>query len=351
MPKRSTIWITGIWLAIGLVNASQSVVGLRGEGVRRPLTIVFINTVLGWQLWALLTPLVLRMTKRFPPVRGAGWRAWLAHLGAAIAMAAATAAWALLLLAVLQPWGPPINDNRSLPELFLGRVVSQFHMVLIVYAGIVAVAHNLESRRRTAELTAQLSQAQLDGLRRQLEPHFLFNTLNAIAGLVREKRNGDAVVMIAGLSDLLRRVVEESGRQQVPLGEEMEFLERYLDIQRARFADRLRVRIDVPADLHAAQVPSLILQPLVENAIQHGIGRSIEGGEVRVAAARNGGALTIRIGNDGPPLASGWQPGVGVSNSRERLANLYGAASDIALENRNGGVEVTVTMPYTTATQ
>ena len=107
----------------------------------------------------------------------------------------------------------------------------------------------------------------------------------------------------------------------------------------------------MPPELRAAQVPSLILQPLVENAIQHGIGRRVEGGEVRVAAARSGGALTIRIGNDGPPLSNGWQPGVGARNSRERLANLYGTESGIALENRNGGVEVTVTMPYLTAPQ
>jgi two-component system LytT family sensor kinase len=348
MQKRSAVWIVGIWLAIALVNATQNVVGLRGEGVKRPLALFFLNTALGWMLWAAATPLVMRMALRFPPVRGAGWRTWTAHLGMVVAIGLAVAVWGNVLLAVLQPWGPS-DDKRSFAAITLGRMVSQFHLNLIVYTGIVAVVHVLESRRRAAALTAQLSQAQLDGLRRQLEPHFLFNTLNAIAGLVREKRNDDAVVMIAGLSDLLRRVVAESGRQQVPLGEEMEFLERYLEIQRARFADRLRVNIDVPAELHAAQVPSLILQPLVENAIQHGIGRRVEGGEVRVAAARNGGALTIRIGNDGPPLAIGWQPGIGVSNSRERLANLYGDRSSLALENRNGGVEVTLTMPYFTA--
>jgi hypothetical protein len=347
---RQWLWIAGIWTVIALLNATQSVMSLRGEGINRPLSIFFAFTALNWLIWACATPLVLRMALRFPPVTNAGPLAWLAHVGTAIVIGISTAAWNNLLLTTMQPWGRN-NDARSYAAMLLGRFLSQLHITLILYTAIVIIAHNIESRRRAAALTAQLSEAQLDALRRQLEPHFLFNTLNAIAGLIRERRNDDAIVMIAGLSDLLRRVVDESGRQQVPLGEEVEFLELYLAIQRARFADRLRVTIDVPAELRAAQVPSLILQPLVENAIQHGIGQCVEGGEVRVAATRANGALTIRIGNDGPPLAREWRPGVGVSNSRARLANLYGDVSGLTVQNCAGGVEAVVTMPYTTSPQ
>lgn len=347
---RQGIWIAGIWLAIALVNATQGVVSLRGEGISRPLGYYFAFTTLTWAIWACSTPLVLWMTRRFPPTHRLWPRGWLAHLGLCLAIAVASAAWGNGLSLAIRPFGRS-DDTRSFAALVFGRTLNQLHVSLISYAAVVAIAHTLESRRRAAELRVQLSQAQLDALWRQLEPHFLFNTLNAIAGLVRDRRNDDAVSMIAGLSDLLRRVGEGADRQQVPLGEEVEFLERYLDIQRARFSDRLRVRIDVPAELRAAQVPSLILQPLVENAIQHGIGRRVEGGEVRVVAARTDADLTIRISNEGPPLAASWKPGIGVSNSRARLASLYGGDSRLSIHNCNGGVEAVVTVPYRTCSQ
>lgn len=347
MQKRSRgrLWIAGIWTAIALVNATQNLLSMRGEGVSRPLAIFFTFTAFLWLPWVLATPVALRMALRFPPVRGGGARVWFAHLAVALAIGLVWAAWGTTLNQWVRPF--PSMDSRPWAAIALGRFLNQFHINLIVYAGIVAIAHNIESRRRAAALEAQLSQTQLDALRRQLEPHFLFNTLNAVAGLIRDGRGGDAIVMISGVSDLLRRVVDQPA-QQVPLGEEMDFLERYLEIQHARFAARLRVHIDVPAELRAAQVPSLILQPLVENAIQHGIGQRVEGGELRVAAGRLGAALEIRIANDGPPLVNGWQAGVGLSNTRARLASLYGAASGISVENREGGVEVVVTMPYAT---
>jgi len=343
------IWIAGIWLAIALVNATQNVVGLRGEGVRRSMSYFFVYTALGWAVWAFATPLVLRMALRFPPVRRAGWRTWTAHLGVALAVGTAAAAWGNWLVILIRPWGPN-NETRSFPAVVFGRLLSQLHLNLIVYAAILAIGHTIESRRRAAQLATQLAQAQLDRLRRQIEPHFLFNTLNAISGLVRDRRNDYAVGMIAGLSDLLRRVLQDEGRQQVPLAEEMEFLERYLEIQRTRFGKRLRVLVDVPTDLHTAQVPSLILQPLVENAVRHGIGQQVEGGTVRVSADRANGNLTLRIFNDGPPLINGWTAGIGISNSRARLTSLYGKEAALTVENcAGGGVESKVIVPYGTA--
>ncbi len=199
-------------------------------------------------------------------------------------------------------------------------------------------------------MNEQLSRAQLDALRRQIEPHFLFNTLNSIAGLVREKRNDDAVNMIAGLSDFLRRVVEDSGKQQVPLGEEMEFLQKYLDIQKVRFAERLQLHLDVPKELFAAQVPSLILQPMVENAIRHGIAKRAHGGLIRIAAVRSNGMLTLSVYNDGPRLPADWDEnnsGIGISNARTRLQSLYGEACNLSLRNHDpDGVEVSVSVPF-----
>jgi len=228
---------------------------------------------------------------------------------------------------------------------------------LLLYAAILAISYILDARERlmreqteTARLNEQLSKAQLDALRRQIEPHFLFNTLNAIAGLVREKRNEAAVSMIAGLSDFLRRVLDDSNRQQVPLGEEMEFLKKYLDIQKLRFAERLDLKMDVPEELLDAQVPSLILQPMVENAVKHGIAKRVQGGAIRISAFRSNGRLTLSVYNDGPKLPLDWEKthsGIGISNVRTRLQGLYGDGFELNMKNQEpGGVEVSVSVPF-----
>ena len=228
---------------------------------------------------------------------------------------------------------------------------------LLLYAGILAVQYVLDFGARlayqqteTARLNEQLAKAQLDALRRQIEPHFLFNTLNAVTGLVREGRNETAVSMIAELSDFMRRVLEDSTRQEVPLGEEMEFAQKYLEIQKVRFVERLQLSVDVPSELLLAQVPTLILQPMVENAIKHGIAKRAQGGAVRIAASRSDGTLTLAVYNDGPGLPASWetsQPGIGISNMRTRLRSLYGDAFKLKLENQApGGVEVSVSVPF-----
>jgi LytS/YehU family sensor histidine kinase len=195
----------------------------------------------------------------------------------------AYSAWVVGLDRLLNPWLNPVPPGGYL-HAWLDTFYNGLLAEVILYGAILAVSFVLDSRERlawqqteTARLNEQLSKAQLNALRRQIEPHFLFNTLNAVAGLVREKRNDAAVNMIAGLSDFLRRVVEDSNRQQVPLGEEIEFLQKYVDIQKVRFGERLEVSMDVPEELYSAQVPSLILQPMVENAVKHGITKRVQG--------------------------------------------------------------------------
>jgi len=227
---------------------------------------------------------------------------------------------------------------------------------MILYGAIIAIDTVLDSRSRlarqqaeTARLNEQLSQAQLDALRRQIEPHFLFNTLNSVSALIREHRNDAAVMMIAGLSDFLRRLLQDPSRQQVPLGEEMEFAQKYLDIQKVRFVDRLQLDVNVPSDLLVAQVPTLILQLMVENAIKHGIAKRAHGGLVRISAVRNNGTLTLSVYNDGPglPAANTTPSGIGLSNMRTRLQGLYGDAFVLDMRNQQpGGVEVSVSVPF-----
>jgi len=178
----------------------------------------------------------------------------------------------------------------------------------------------------------------------------MYNTLNSIAGLVREQRGDAAVSMIVGLSEFLRRASEDSHRALVTLAEEVEYLQRYLDIQKVRFGERLQVSVDVPAELLSAQVPNLLLQPLVENAIKHGIAKRVVGGAVRVAGTRRDGRLHLSVYNDGPGLHEDWhstRTGVGIGNLRTRLQILHGNESGLDLRRADaGGVEVVVTLPF-----
>jgi two-component system, LytTR family, sensor kinase len=345
------IWIAPIWLCLGIVSGTQVVVGMRAVGMRHNWTALFFVWAVSWFVWACATPLVLSLGERFPFKRY-----WPVHLATCLAITIADACWNGGLNHFLNP----LALSGRVPSwwyLAISALYERLHIGLIVYAAILGAGYTLASVKRlamreaeAARLTAELSKAQLDALRRQMEPHFLFNTLNGIAGLVREHKNNAAVEMIAGLGDLLRRVLEGSNRQLVPLAEELSFLERYIEILSMRFGDRLKVIVDVPLELFGALVPGLILQPLVENAIQHGIGTRVEGGVIRVTAAESGGTLTLSVHNDGPVLPPGGlesSAGVGISNTRGRLSTLYGAAC--ALEVRNhamSGVETIVQVPY-----
>jgi two-component system, LytTR family, sensor kinase len=346
--KHPGAWIALIWLSMGLVSGTQTVVGMRAVGMRHNWTALFFVSAVSWFVWACATPLVLSLGRRFP------WLFWPVHLGACLVVVLADACWNAALIHFLNPYAlaGPHPGWRRLTVSFL---YERLDVGLIVYAAILTADYAVASVKRlamreteAARLNAELSKAQLDALRRQMEPHFLFNTLNGIAGLVREHKNDAAVEMIAGLSDLLRRVFEGADRQLVPLAEELSFLDRYVELQQMRFGDRLKVIVDAPLELYGAMVPGLILQPLVENAILHGVGRRIEGGTIRVTAARTAGALTLSIHNDGPALPpegidSG--SGVGISNTRGRLSSLYGAASALEVRNVASGVETIVQVP------
>ena len=353
--SRRWLWIAAIWGGIGLFDASQTVFVMRAEGMHHYWTRLFFTIFLSWLPWMLATPIVLRLMRRYPPTQWRRFSTWGTHLAACAAIGVVFAAWLALWESWLNPWAITPGPD-PFPQLWLHKFYGGMLSYIILYGLILLVGHMLDSREQlarqqteTARLNEQLSKAQLNALRRQIEPHFLFNTLNAIAGLVREKRNDAAVSMIAGLSDFLRRVVQDSDRQQVPLAEELEFTQKYLDIQKARFAERLTFIVDVPAELLPAQVPSLILQPMVENAVKHGIAQRVHGGAICITASRINGTLTLRVYNDGPSLPSGWeksQSGIGISNVRTRLQSLYGDAFELSMRNQRLGVEATVSLPF-----
>ena len=354
---RSVRWrsIAAMWCAGGLLEASQAVLIMRfGEGRRHAWLPLFATALATWLPWALATPWIISLARRYPIIRGTTVRTVAVHLAAFATISAVAEAWSALLQVIFNPWG-----NRQSPTFWDTWSITLLYQVLIfviAYALILTITYLVDSRENiarqmteTARLNEELSKAQLAALRRQMEPHFMFNTLNSIAGLVRDRRNDAAVSMIVGLSEFLRRATEDSHRSQVTLAEEVEYLQRYVDIQQVRFGERLRVSVDIPADLLDAPVPGLLLQPLVENAIKHGIATRVVGGNIRVTGTRVNGSLFLSVYNDGPGFADDWQTngaGVGLANLRTRLQILHGEASGLQMRRAGAdGVEVVVTLP------
>lgn len=344
--------VTLAWALFGWLHGTQVYVGIRAESPDMLFSYGrFVVWQVGcWLVWAALTPAVVVLSRRFPLSPRA--RPVAFHLGASVFFSLVHVAGINAVGFLVKPFGEP---GRTFASNYVGLLSSYFHLDLLVYWAVVGVVHAVDSRRRLREreleasrIEAQLAQAQLANLRLQLQPHFLFNTLHAIASLVRGGEQGPAVAMIAGLSDLLRYSLDNAGRNAVPLSEELDVVQRYLEIQRTRFSDRLQVTIRMTEETRDAAVPTLLLQPLVENAVRHGIAASLEGGRLEVHALRQGGDLRIEILNDGPPLAPGWQDreGVGLSSTRRRLAQLYGPGGRLELENLSNGVVARVCIPF-----
>jgi sensor histidine kinase YesM len=237
------------------------------------------------------------------------------------------------------------------------QITGRTHLQLLIYTaaagtGAAIVMHRRYRDRELAaiRLEAELSAARLDALRGQLQPHFLFNSLHSIASLARAGDNAGVVRLIAGFSEILRHLLT-NGERRLPLRDEMQLVERYLDIQRVRFADRLSVTIDVAPDVADARVPLLVVQPLVENALRHGLAPRVEPGAVRVRAFRENGLTRIDVEDTGRGLPPAWtlerSNGTGLRNLSARLAAEFGAAGSLQVASREGGgVVATVRIPY-----
>jgi two-component system LytT family sensor kinase len=346
-------WVAGICGGLGLFEATQTVVVMRSEGMHHAWAALFLTVLLSWVPWAVAAPLVLRLGCAYPLFQGSSVGGWLRHTGLWAAIWISASAWNAGIEVLLNPWTPG-SPPAAFFRLWETKFDNQLLGSLFLYFAILLLGWMLDSRERlarqqmeTARLNEQLAKAQLSALRQQIEPHFLFNTLNTIAALVREGRNDGAVDMIAGLSDLLRRTLQNSGRQQMLLGEELEVVEKYLEIEKARFADRLQVQVDVPEELLRARVPSLILQPIVENAVKHGIAKRVQGGAIGIRAGRVNGTLTLSVFNEGPGFPLNWQrTGIGLQNVQERLASLYGREAELRVVSEPRGPCVEILLPY-----
>jgi sensor histidine kinase YesM len=305
-------------------------------------------------MWALMAPLILMLRARVP--LGAG--RWIGGIGFHFAMSFVVMATYYLgrMLAYGMFWGEPFREFWPVAlNGFYGRNIID----MAYYWAVLAFGYSLEIYRRykneelrSAQLEARLVETELKALREQLRPHFLFNTMNTISVLVREGKNDEAVNLIARLSSLLRMSLDHTRLHEVTLRQEMEFLELYLDIQRARFSDRLQVEVVIEPDAMNARIPNLILQPLVENAILHGVAPKSGPGRVTVSGRVAAGQLHLEVSDDGPGLGAGLmraKEGIGLSNTRERLAKIYGAQGHLSLRSEAGhGVSVQIILPCRT---
>jgi two-component system LytT family sensor kinase len=276
------------------------------------------------------------------------------HFLSALVCAAVTkVSWDFTVLPFFDAAKVPTSILKALQSIAysLDYGVLQYTIVLIVHHAIDYYRRYEEGRRRATELEAQLAKAQLAALRMQLQPHFLFNTLHAISELVHSDPEA-AERMIARLSDFLRLTLEHSGTMEVSLEQELEFVKRYLEIEKMRFEERLRVDLQVDPETLQARVPNLILQPLVENALRHGVARRARDGILRIRCSRVNGRLAMQVADNGPGASGEIGEGVGLSNTRERLERLFGDQHRFELSNApGGGFEATIEIPFASWTR
>jgi two-component system LytT family sensor kinase len=337
---------------VGLAGAWQHLEGMAAYGQAAPLAHGMAMRMPVWYAWAAAFPFLQWFVRRVP----LGRHRWLPAALLYAALGAAVVAAHREVVELVQRLLPPSLFTMGSP--FPRHHFDYYGQTLLndlpLYGALLGLAYLLEyyGRFRERELAAselgrQLAEAQLQALRMQLNPHFLFNAMNSIAMLVRGQRNPEAVRMLAGLSDLLRSVLEERPMPEVPLRDELRFLERYLEIERVRCADRLQVRVEVEPELLDASVPNLILQPLVENAIKHGVARRSQATLVRIGAERRNGTVVLSVRDDGPGLEPEPREGVGLRNTRARLARMYGEHQRMELAGgEDGGAVATIELPY-----
>lgn len=338
--RRFWIGAALFWIGFGLIAGTQVWISMIHHGHYVPLLIG--HFILVWGGWYVITAAILWLTHRFSVIPATRSNL-LIHLLAACVFGVLHSAYWMFLTLTMRPY-----DRMTATWAQMNVAANFFYRLpaeLVIYAAVAGALQAIEYYTRSSQLQASLTDARLQALELQLQPHFLFNTLNSVASLVRTRKNDEAVTMIAGLSDILRYTLDHEGSQRVTVEAETEMLRRYLDIQRARFADRMTYTINVDPAVRAAAVPTLILQPLAENAIRHGIARSAAGGSVSVRAFRENGCLRVDVGNTGS-LADGDAHGIGLRNTRERLRQLYGDDQAFSLRQSGDGVVASLRIPW-----
>ena len=365
LSNRRTLFAiaAAVWVSFSLIHVVQSFVYSQATGRVWTLWGALMGSVPWWGSWLLLTPLIALLIDRFPFAPGRHWQALGRHLLIAIpiVLVQLIVTGAIYWLTTGQYAGVATSMANQV-QRYLGNY---FLESMVTYAGTAGVFVAIDFARamrdeavdrarleaRTSALENSVTRARLDVLSMQMNPHFLFNTLTAISGLVSQDRRAEAREVIQRLGELLRQSLE-NGNPYSTVAREAALLEDYLYIQRLRFSDRLGATIEIDSDARDGVIPSMLLQPLVENAIRHGVEPREGKGTVEVRVKRDNGSLEIRIADSGRGFALGRdgrpaREGIGIANTRERLDHIYGSAASLVLGNRaGGGAEAIVTVPF-----
>jgi two-component system, LytTR family, sensor kinase len=342
MRTRLRAWLAVFagWTALALLLAVSASLTYRTTGRPANWSLTISRGLAEWWLWAALTPLAVGLARRYPLEGTRRGQHLLIHLCAGLVVALAKTLADRAVFAMI--------SGFRIYVLF-STIALQF----VVYVAIVTATHGFEFYRRSRErevLERRLAETRLQLLGMQLQPHFLFNTLNTIAELVHHDAD-TADDMIVGLSELLRLTLQLENRQQITLREELALLSKYLDIQRARFGDRLRTTVAIPDEVQDALVPALFLQPLVENSIRHGLATLASAGRIDIHARRQDGRLLIEIVDDGSGTVAAALPirqGLGFANTRARMEALHGSECRLEFTPLAGGACVRIEMPLRT---
>ena len=349
---RAALIIIG-WTLFGLFLTSQTALMFNRRNIQVRTTRILLSEMSFAFFWAALTPLVLFLARKFPIERQQWRKSLLVHFAASALLGFATRMVRDIAFILLVS---DYSSDFSLMKLLLSvyyffdyGAMMYWLILLIVYA-VDYYRRNRENELKATRLEAQLAQAQLQALKMQLQPHFLFNTLHSVSALVH-KDPGAADKMIARLGDFLRLTLDNAGAQEVPLQQELEFLRCYLEIERIRFQDRLSVEMDIEPAVLDARLPNLILQPIVENAIKHGIAPRTGMGRIEIEARRLDGMLQVHVIDNGSGLPSNGngllKEGLGLANTQTRLHQLYGSQCRLDLTNNPaGGLTVTLELPF-----
>lgn len=346
--------VTGLWSIPGVISTSQHFVLSSYRKTDIDVGRAAIVEFLPWLVWAAATPLIVALRRRWPPVGPRWWAHLPLHL---VANAATATVHTSLVYALGRLSGREAFVTYSAGQMIPPMLIKGAFVHLLAYWVLMAVCHGLDVQRRyretalqRAQLEARLVEAQLDAVKAQLHPHFLFNTLNTISVLMRKGENAGAIKMVGGLADLLRRSLSSLRREFVTLDEELDFIRRYVEIQTTRFSDRLRVVIDVGAGLGLALVPNLILQPIVENAIKHGLASRAGDGSIAIVARSDPdrARLLIEVRDDGVGLGESRHAGtgIGLAHVRQRLDQLYRGQHRFSIATRQpAGAAATMEIP------
>lgn len=349
LTTRERLLIFAFWTGLAILSAVNGLLNAPGFiRVMAPTGPVVLAFLEAW-LWAAFTPMIFRLSASTPPERKRQWLRVLLLI--AIGLALSITIYLIVdFTRDLVIISPRRGRHRTpFEEVARFRFINQFIFYIAVLAAGYARAYFLRDRRREEQSTllkAQLAEAQLNALRMQINPHFLFNTLHAMSALV-ERDPAGVRKMIARLSELLRHTTDSSARDLIPLRDELDFLRRYVEIMEIRFQGRLRVTVDVDDAVLEALVPNLILQPIVENALEHGASRVQGMGQIEIRGRRDGARVVLGVRDNGPGVDASRGSGIGLANTCARLAQLYGDAAHVELSSgEQGGAVAEIVIPY-----